>query len=256
VRLFRLSRFRLSRSPLAFWVAVALLALATAGVVAKLVGRADALAGRYGPLRPVVVAARSVERGVELAEADVAVRRLPATLLPEGAFASTGGVLGRTTVAPLVAGQLVLLGHLAPDGLSGVAALLPAGTRAVAVPAEGGPALVRRGDLVDVLATFDPSVTGGGEPTVAVALGSLVVDVGTDVVTVAVIPEEARRIAFAIAHGTITLAVTPGLGREGRAEAGRADAARADAARAGLVPPPAAAVPPAPVPAPRVSERR
>ncbi|MDQ3980616.1 MAG: Flp pilus assembly protein CpaB, partial [Actinomycetota bacterium] len=223
MRLSRFFRFRLSRSPLAFWVAVALLALATASVVAKLVGRADALAGRYGPLRPVVVAARAVDRGVELAQADIAVRRLPATFLPDGAFGSAEDVVGRTAVAPLVVGQLVLRGHLAPDGLSGVAALLPAGTRGVALPAEGGPGLVRRGDLVDVLATFDPSLTGGGEPTVAVAVGALVVDVGADVVTVAVLPEEARRIAFAVAHATITLAVTPGLGGEGPAGTARAD---------------------------------
>lgn len=233
MRLSRLSRFRLSRSPLAFWVAVAVLALATASVVVRLVGRADALADRYGPLRPIVVAARAVERGVELTEADVAVRQLPAALLPEGAFGSAAEARGRTVVAPLVAGQPVLRGHLAPDGLSGVTALLPPGTRGVAVPAGDATALVRRGDLVDVLATFDPSVTGGGEPTLAVAVGALVVDVGTDTATVAVTPEEALRIAFAVSHGTVTLAVTPGLGQEGRAE-----------------------VPARPSPPPRLSERR
>ena len=217
-RLSRLSRFRLSRSPIAFWIAVALLALATASVVAELVGRADALVRRYGPLRPVVVAARGVERGTELTDADLAVRQLPATFLPEGALSSAADAAGRAAVAPLVAGQLVLRGHLAPEGLSGVAALLPRGTRGVAVPIGGASGLVRRGDLVDVLATFDPSVTGGGEPTLAVATASPVVDVGTDTATVAVTPEEARHVAFAVTHGTVTLAVTPGSGSEERGE--------------------------------------
>jgi pilus assembly protein CpaB len=207
----RLFRFRLARSPLAFWVVVGLLALVTASVVARLVGRADDLAGRYGPLRPVVVAARPVERGTELAREDLAVREVPSGFLPEGAFGSVGEALGRIPVAPLVAGQVVLGGHLAPDGLSGVAALLPPGTRAVAVPASGAQALVRRGDLVDVLATFEPSVAGGGEPTLAVATDAMVVDVGTDTATVAVTPEAARALAFAVSHGTITLAVTPGI---------------------------------------------
>ncbi len=203
----RLSRFRLSRSPLAFWVAVALLALATASVVGKLVGRADALAARYGPLRPVVVAVHPVERGAVLRKDDLAVRQLPGSFRPEGAFGSVAEAAGRTAVVPLVAGQLVLKGHLAPDGLSGVAALLPPGTRGVSVPAAGASGLVQRGDLVDVLATFE------GEPALAVALEALVVDVGEDAATVAVSPEEARALAVAVTQGTITLAVTPGLGR-------------------------------------------
>jgi hypothetical protein len=74
-----------------------------------------------------------------------------------------------------------------------VAALLPPGTRAVAVPTGEASAPVRRGDVVDVLASFDPSTTGSGEPTVAIAAGALVVDVGDGVVTVAVLPEEASR---------------------------------------------------------------
>ena len=211
MRLSRLSRSRVSRSPIAFWVTVALLALVTASVVARLVGRADALAARYGPLRPVVVAARDVERGTELGQADLAVRHVPAAFLPPGAFAAAAEATGRTPVAPLVAGQPVLAGHLAPEGRSGVAALLPPGSRGVSLPAAGAPALVRRGDVEDVLATFDPSLTGESEPALAVAVGGLVVDVQPDTAVVAVSPEEARRIAFAVSHGTVTLVVTPGL---------------------------------------------
>ena len=69
---------RLARTPFAFWLAVAGLALATAVVVAGALNRVEALAAQYGPLRPVVVAARAVERGAALVPADVAVRHLPA----------------------------------------------------------------------------------------------------------------------------------------------------------------------------------
>src|SRR5919199_2782781 len=157
MRLSLLSRFRPSRSPLVFWVTVAVLAVMTGSVVARLVGRVDALADRYGPLRPVVVAARGVARGTALSDADLGMRLLPAAFVPQGAFGSPDQAAGRTAIAPLVSGQVVLQAHLAPGGLSGIAALLPAGTRGVAVPATGAAALVRRGDLVDVLATFDPA---------------------------------------------------------------------------------------------------
>jgi Flp pilus assembly protein CpaB len=118
--------------------------------------------------------------------------------------------VGRTPVVPLLAGQTVLAGHLAPDGVAGVAALLPAGSRAVAVPSGGASPPVRRGDTVDVLATFDPQVTGAGDPTLTVAVDALVVDVGPDSATVAVTPEQAKAVAFAVSHGTITVAITPG----------------------------------------------
>ncbi|MFN2502941.1 MAG: Flp pilus assembly protein CpaB [Acidimicrobiales bacterium] len=212
MRLSRLLRFRLSRSPLAFWLVTVLLALMTGLVVARFVGQAQSLAARYGPLRPVVVASREVERGTEVEPADLAVRQVPAAFLPETATRSVAEVAGRTTVVPLLAGQPVFRGHLAPEGLAGVAALLPPGTRAVAVPVGGASVVVRRGDVVDVLASFDPQLSGTGEPTLAVALDALVVDAGTESATLAVSPEEARAVAFAVTHGTVTVTLTPGLG--------------------------------------------
>ena len=44
------------------------------------------------------------------------------------------------------------------------------------------------------------------------ALGATVVDVGTESATVAVAPEEARGVAFALANGVVTMPVTPGPG--------------------------------------------
>jgi pilus assembly protein CpaB len=206
---------RLARSPFAFWLAVAGLALATAAVVAGALGRADSLAGQYGPLRPVVVAARPVEAGTELKAADVAVRRLPGRFRIDGSFATAGQVEGRTAVVPLVQGEPVLRAHLSPDGLGGLTALLPPGTRAVAVPTGSASPPLRRGDLVDLLATFDPSATGAtgdaGDATLAIALDAPVVDVGTDAATVAVTPAEARAVALAISRGAVTVALTPGV---------------------------------------------
>jgi len=210
VRVLRLRRFRrLTRSAPVFWVAVTALAGLTGLTAARLVGQAEASAARYGSLRPVVVATRPVAMGSVLRAADIAVRALPASFLPEGHVAGASGAVGRTAVVPLFPGVPVVRDHLAPDGLRGVAALLPPGTRAVAVPGGGASAPVRTGDVVDVLATFDPSASDGAEPTFAVATAALVVDAGEDSATVAVGPEEAKRVAFAVAHGVVTLAVVP-----------------------------------------------
>ena len=203
----RRSLRRVARSPLAYWAAVVALACFTAVTVAGQLGKAEAQAARYGRLRPVVTATRAVEVGSVLGAADVTLRTMPAAFLPEGAIGATGAVVGRTVVVPLFRGAAVLAGNLAPDGLGGLAALLPPGTRAVAVP--GGPesVAVRRGDRVDVLATFDPP-PAGQEPTFPVAEAALVVDVGPEAVAVAVAADDAPRVAYAVAAGVVTLALT------------------------------------------------
>jgi len=206
----------LRRSPAAFWTAAGALALLTGLVVARLVGAAQAEADRYGSPRSVAVAVRLVPAGEVVSAGDVEVRRVPAAFVPRGALPSPP--VGRTVVVPLFPGEPVLRAKLAPEGLGGVAALLPRGTRAVAVPTGGASAPVRRGDVVDVLATFDPATSstpgsGGGpgqEPTFPVATGARVVDVGPETATVAVSPEQARRVAFAAAHGVVTMALTGG----------------------------------------------
>jgi len=201
----RLRRF--ARSPLAYWVAVVALAAFTAFTIAGQVDKAGAQSARYGRLRPVVLATRTVELGSVLGPADVVLRSMPVAFLPEGALAATRDVLGRTVVVPVFRGAAVVAANLAPDGLEGLAALLPAGARAVAVPT--GPASVplRRGDRVDVLATFDPP-PAGEEPTFPVAEAALVVDVGPEAVAVAIAADEARRVAYAVAAGVVTLALT------------------------------------------------
>ena len=198
---------RLARSPLVYWVAVVTLALFTATTVSRLVGRAGAEAARFGRLRPVVTATAPIEAGAVVRPGDIGVRSVPAAFVPDGALRTASAAVGRTVVVPLFRGAAVVTANLAPDGLSGVAALLPAGTRAVAVPTGAESVPLRRGDRVDVLATFDPPPPGE-EPTFPVAEAALVVDVGAEAAAVAVTPDEAKRIAYALAAGLVTLVVT------------------------------------------------
>lgn len=192
---------------------VGALALFTGMVVARSVRTTGSLAAHYGPLGPVVVAAHRLDPGVEVASGDVAVRLVPGSLAPADSLTSTDEAVGRTVVVPIFAGLPVMEGHLAASGLKGVAALLPPGTRAVAVPNGGAPLPLVAGDHVDVLATFDPSgdpsgsPTAGADPTFPVARGALVVDVADDSATVAVGPQEAARVAFAVTTGVVTLAL-------------------------------------------------
>lgn len=201
---------RLSRSPLFFWFVVAVLALLTAGVVGRLVGRARADAARFGSLRTAAVASRPLDLGAVVRASDLELRTVPAAFLPEGWVASADEAVGRTVIAPVGRGEPVLRADLAPWGLRGVAALLPPGGRAVAVPTGAASPVVHAGDVVDVLATFDAREAAGGDPTFAVAVGALVLDAGAEAATVAVTTAEASKVAYAVAHGAVSLAVTAG----------------------------------------------
>ena len=197
----------LSRSPLPYWVTVAAVAVVTALAVSQLIGRAQAEAARYGSPRQVLVATRDMAVGDEVGAGDVIARRLPSALVPPGAVRDPAESHGRAVVVALFAGEVLLRQHLAPWGRRGVAALLPPGTRGITVAAGAAAGRLSRGDAVDVLATFDPAAAQGQEPTFAVATAAPIVDVRGESVTVAVDPDEAKRVAFAITHGAVTLAV-------------------------------------------------
>jgi Flp pilus assembly protein CpaB len=200
---------RWRRRPAPYWLVAIALAALTAFVVARLVGQAEAAAARFGSLRPTLVALRELDAGAVVAPGDTELRPLPAELVP--ATAIDRSAEGTVVTSPIHTGEVVVASRLAPGGVSPTAALLPPGTRGLAVPA--GPATIplRRGDVVDVLATFDPSTTEEGNPTVAVARDAVVVDVGREAVTVAVTEEQAPRVAFALAAGAVALALTEGL---------------------------------------------
>jgi len=200
--------YRLRRHPFGFWLFTFLLAGLAYTTVARAGDRADAAERRWGRVAGVVVVRRPVAQGAVVRGADVGVVSMPGRLVPAGALASASDAVGREALVALWPGEVLLRGRLAPDGLSGVAALLPPGWRAVAVPAGEGGLRLAVGDAVDVLATF-PTDPASGDPTVAVASGALVVEVRADAVTLAVPPESAARVAYALARATLTLTLTP-----------------------------------------------
>lgn len=194
-----LTRLRRRRVP--YWAVAGTVALLTAVVIGRIGGAAAAERTRWGTSHPVIVVTSTVRAGGRL-EGHVAARDLPVALLPRNALATVPP--GAVAATDLVPGEVVLAHRLA--GRSTVAARMPSGTRAVAVPTAGGLPL-EVGDRVDVLATFD---TGDptAEPTVTVADDAIVLATGKESVTLAVARSAAPRVAYALAAGTITVVLS------------------------------------------------
>jgi len=114
--------------------------------------------------------------------------------------------MGRVVVVPVLSGAVIVRDALAPDGRGAIAA----GQRKVWVPLEHASARPSPGDVVDVLATFP----GSDDPTVTVARGAIVLDDGAvraddNGVALLVTEAAAARVAYAVANGSIMLAVAP-----------------------------------------------
>ena len=115
--------------------------------------------GDLAPGLAVAVARRRLETGHVLTRDDTVVRVLPVDAVPDAAIGDGDELAGRTVTPAIVAGEVLSAQRLAPDGLEGIAALVPAGRRAIAIPIEGTGLAVRVDDRVDVL---DPTVDGRG----------------------------------------------------------------------------------------------
>jgi Flp pilus assembly protein CpaB len=198
---------RFTRRRSIHWLLAGLLAVATAWAVGTTVAAAEADRRRWGEDRAVAVAAHPIAPGTVIGGGDVRMERGPAGVVPDGALDALP--VGAVAVDPIVAGEAVVATRLAPDGLHGLAALLPPGWRAFAVPSGPGALRVERGDLVDMLATLEPAAAGGtgDEPTVLVAESAEVLAVDEQSVTLAVPADATDDMAFALASATITLAL-------------------------------------------------
>ena len=160
----------------------------------------------WGTSIDVLVATVDIPAGAPIDATNTSLVAHPAALVPDGAHTSLPQDL--RAAAPIWAGETVRAERVAPAGLSVVAARLPDGMRAVAIPVEPGttpPLSV--GDRVDVLVALAPEAAGGGPPGFALTTGVLVVEVTDTAVTVAVSPDAAPRVAVALGQGAVTLAL-------------------------------------------------
>jgi Flp pilus assembly protein CpaB len=194
-RLPRRARIALATRPLVHWTLTLALAAGAAAVVGRLAASAEDARARWGTTRPVVVTTRAIAAGETVDGRDTASRALPAALVPPTAVTAVAD--GAVAAAPLDAGEIVTTARLGRAGRSPVAALVPPGWRAVAVPAPPPGLALAVGDVVDV---FGADVT---------AHGARVVRVTGDAAVIAVPEADAGFVAAAVAAGGVELALGP-----------------------------------------------
>ena len=171
---------------------------------------------------PVVMAADDIQVGTKLEAHDVHVVTLPQSAVPPGAFSATSQVLGRGAILPVSKGEFILPSKLAAlNAGTGLPSMIPQGMRAVSVRVNDVVSVagfVQPGTHVDVLATGQ----GGGNDrqTTTVLENVLVLAVGKSldrnpladaqtapVITLAVSPDDAQKLALVSQEGRIQLSL-------------------------------------------------
>ena len=198
------ARFPILRPPPLRLVLVLLVAVVVGLVVHRTTADAAAVTARLGQTTPVVVVQRAVAPGEQLEGGDVALTHRPVAHVPDGAV--TDDPTGRTVRTALEPGEVLLGSRLGDADRSGPAALVPEGWRAVAVPVVDVALPAHPGDLVDVVASFDPTLVAR-DPSLVVAADAVVVDVDDDAITVAVPRSRVTEVAFALTNGVVLLAL-------------------------------------------------
>lgn len=135
-------------------------------------------AGKNLNTRPVVVAVVDIPFRRSISESEVAIRDLPVDSIPEGAATTLDQVVGKMSSVDLFANAPLLVQQMVtPDIVTQQVALsVPKGKIVMAVPTQSkliANRLIRPGDQIDVLATFELEVMreqGGGPMPESVGL--------------------------------------------------------------------------------------
>jgi Flp pilus assembly protein CpaB len=176
-------------------------ALATTGFTYQLLSKAQAGADRYGRPTSVAIATRDLPAGKVLGGDDVRVTTLPRQAVPRSALSYAP--VGRPLHTAIDEGQVITERQVADRGTSPIAAALPTGMGAIAIPRGDHPLPLRTGDHVEVL--LMDSDSGDAEPIDETAP---VLSVDGSVAVVAVAPDLVPDIAAGVLANTVTLALT------------------------------------------------
>lgn len=203
------------------------------GLMAAKVGR-DLVARSGRAAEPTIKLSRAVVMNIDvdpghvLAEEDLKIADEPAETLPRTAFTNPADLVGRVTLQPILKGQVVVEGFLAPVGTAGgVQALVPAGMRAVTVEVNevsGVGGLLVPGAHVDVITTFQVDKVGPVTRTIVqnvkvLAVGQHIVSSKKDEealaiaksVTLIVSPHDVQAVQLAAAGGATRLVLRGSL---------------------------------------------
>ncbi len=157
----------MSKNGLLWWIGAFVLA-AVAGFLTYglLTTAVPAAAGSDGAATPVVVAAIDIPFRRSISESDLVIRSVPSDSVPQGAALTIDQVVGKMSTVDLFANEPILTQQLAtPDVVTQQVALsVPDGKIVVAVPTQSkliSNRLIRPGDHIDLMATFEVEVKRG-----------------------------------------------------------------------------------------------
>lgn len=168
----------------------------------------------------VLVAANDIQIGAKLAGRDVATVTIPQSAVPPGAYSDPSRVVGRGAVLPVAKGDFILSNKLAPlNAGAGLPSMIPQGMRAVSVRVNDVVSVagfVQPGSRVDILSTGN--LGGSDRQTTTVLENVLVLAVGKNldqnaeaptapVITLAVSPDDAQKLALVSQEGRIQLSL-------------------------------------------------
>jgi pilus assembly protein CpaB len=177
------------------------------------------------PTQPVVVAAADLSLGSALKKEDLQVLAFPAGQAPAGSFSQPQELIDRGLIVSVVKHEPILASKVASkEAGSGLPPIIPDGMRAVSVRVNeviGVAGYVLPGSRVDVIATASPTANVTDMTSKVVLANVLTLTAGTrieqdqkdgkpvqvTVVTMAVTPEQAERLALASTEGKIQLAL-------------------------------------------------
>ncbi len=143
------------------------------------------------------VATHDLVPGTRIGPADLATVDWP----PPPGLGLVEDPVGRVVAQAVMAGEPIVAARVAPAGLDGTPALVPAGHRAVAVPVAIAVPPLRVGDVVDI------HTTDGTGAVLTVTEEAVVVAVDTDAITVAANEQHVPMLAAGLASGTAVLAL-------------------------------------------------
>jgi pilus assembly protein CpaB len=175
----------------------------------------------------VVVAAQTITMGTRLHENHLRVVDWPSRNQVQGAFSDPKQLIDRGVIVPIAENEPITDRKVASlEAGAGLPPVIPEGMRAISVRVNeviGVAGFVVPGSLVDLLVTVRAGVSGNDEPMTRTVVSKVVVltagtrydqekskdgePIPTSVVTLAVLPEDAERIALAENEGKITLAL-------------------------------------------------
>jgi pilus assembly protein CpaB len=206
----------------AFWGIAIIMGLTAAFVITRYLERRTVSVST--PTAKIVVAAMDLPLATHLRPEQLRMADWPVTAMPPGAIRDVKDAVDHILTSRVLEGEPLLPGKLAArDAGNGLAALIPANMRAIAVRVDdvvGVAGFVHPDDRVDVIVTIHP-LKGGDEPISKVILQNVkVLAVGKElevnernrnqanpvtVATLLVNPEESEKLALSATEGKLML---------------------------------------------------